>query len=413
VAGVLERQVAALRGRNVRDAAALVADNASGEILAWVGGSGAPASAPFVDGVRARRQAGSTLKPFLYARALDRRLVTAASRLDDAPLDVVTALGSWRPENYDHAFRGPVPVREALASSLNVPAVRLLQMVGVGDFVALLGRLGFGALQGPDFYGDSLALGSADVTLLELVAAYRSLAAGGLAAPLLLEPGQAAPPGERVFSPETAFLVADLLSDRASRAPSFGLESALGTRVWSAVKTGTSKDMRDNWCIGFTSRFSVGVWTGNFSGEPMWDVSGVDGAAPAWLEIVHALHRDAAGPPPQAPPGLVRAGGEWFLAGSEPAPLARDAGAPSVREARIVAPQDGTVLALDPDIPDARERLLLEAWPPGSALALRLDGKAVGSSRAPVLWRPRRGRHELALVAPDGAVLDSVSFLVR
>jgi penicillin-binding protein 1C len=164
---VLAAQVAELQDRNVRDAAALVVDNASGDVLAYVGGSGALSSARFVDGVRAKRQAGSSLKPFLYARALDRELVTAAQRLDDAPLDVVTALGSYRPENYDRSFRGPVAVREALASSLNVPAVRLLQMVTVDDFVAVLGRLGFNGLRDAEFYGDSLALGSADVSLWE------------------------------------------------------------------------------------------------------------------------------------------------------------------------------------------------------------------------------------------------------
>jgi penicillin-binding protein 1C len=366
-----------------------------------------------VDGVRARRQAGSTLKPFLYARAIDRRLVTAATRLDDTPLDVVTALGSWRPENYDHAFRGPVPVREALASSLNVPAVRLLQMLGVDELVALLGRLGFTGLRDPDFYGDSLALGSADVSLLELVAAYRSLASDGLYAPLRLEPGAPLAPAARVFSPEAAFVVADVLADRAGRAPSFGLESVLAARVWSAVKTGTSKDMRDNWCVGFTRRYTVGVWIGNFSGEPMWDVSGTDGAAPAWLEIVHALHVDGGEPPAEPPAGLVRAHGEWFLAGSEPGPLAPGAAVPSPEEARIVTPQDGTVLALDPDIPDPRERVLLEAWPRVRGFALRLDGRRVGSARSPVLWQPTRGRHELALLGPEGNVLDAVSFSVR
>jgi penicillin-binding protein 1C len=411
VAEVLARHVSALQGRNVRDAAALVVDNASGEVLAYVGGSGALSSARFVDGVRARRQAGSSLKPFLYARALDRKLVTVATRLDDAPLDVVTALGSYRPENYDRAFRGPVRVREALASSLNVPAVRLLQMVGVDDFVALLGQLGFDGLRDPEFYGESLALGSADVSLWEMVGAYRTLATGGVHAPLRVEPagGDIA---QRVFTPEAAFLVADVLSDRASRAPTFGLENALSTRVWSAAKTGTSKDMRDNWCVGFTSRFTVGVWVGNFSGDSMWGVSGVDGAAPAWREIVNALHADLPSAAPVAPAGLVRTNAEWFLAGTEPTALAAAThGAAAPR--RIVAPQDGAVLVLDPDIPDARERTWIEATPRDPQATLSIDGRAIGSAGAPLLWPLARGRHELALVASDGVRLDAVSFVVR
>jgi penicillin-binding protein 1C len=413
-AEVLESQLHALAGRNARDAAVLVVENASGDVLAWIGSSGPDASAPQVDGVRARRQAGSSLKPFLYARALDRRLVTAATRLDDAPLDVATPAGSWRPENYDRGFRGPLPVREALAGSRNVPAVRLLQLVGVDDFVATLRALGFTGLRDADFYGDSLALGSADVTLFELAGAWRALARGGVWAPLRVEPGAPVGAERRVLSREAAFVVLDVLSDRASRAASFGLESPLASRGWSAAKTGTSVDMRDNWCVGATPRFTVAVWVGNASGEPMWDVSGVDGAAPAWQELVQALERDAAAAPPPPPPGLVRAGGEWFLAGSEPAPLAAGAAAaPAAREGRIAAPQHGAKLALDPDIPDARERVLLEASPRNAALWLRLDGRPLGRADAPVLWAPARGRHALALVAEDGAVVDEIAFEVR
>jgi penicillin-binding protein 1C len=408
VAEVLDRQVRALGDRNVRDAAALVVDNAGGEVLAWVGGSGAGSSARHVDGVRARRQAGSALKPFLYARAFDERIVTPQTRILDTPLDVVTPLGTYRPENYDHGHRGPVAARAALAGSLNVPAVRVLQMVGVDDFVATLGALGFMGLRDANFYGDSLALGSADVTLFEMVGAYRALAQGGAFTPLRVEPGPRA--DERsVFSPAAAWLVADALSDRASRAATFGLESALATATWSAVKTGTSKDMRDNWCIGFTRRYTVGVWVGNFSGASMWGVSGVDGAAPAWREIVDALPRDG-DEAPAPPPGLERAGSDWAMAGTASAPVAA-AGARAPR--RIVAPQDGAVLALDPDIPDGRERTLLEAEPRDAALALVIDGRAVGSAAQPVLWSLARGRHELVLVDAGGARVDAVGFVVR
>jgi penicillin-binding protein 1C len=407
VAAVLDRQVRELGDRNVRDAAALVVDNASGEVLAWVGGSGATSSARFVDGVRARRQAGSTLKPFLYARAFDARLVTPATRLLDAPLDVVTPLGAWRPANYDHQHRGPVAAREALAASLNVPAVRLLQMVGVDSLVATLQALGVANLRDPNFYGDSLALGSADVTLFELVGAYRALARGGVFSSLRVEPGPEQPE-TRVFTEAAAWLVADALSDRASRAATFGLDGALATPIWSAVKTGTSKDMRDNWCIGFTRDHTVGVWVGNFSGASMWGVSGVDGAAPAWRAIVDALGGDASGP--AQPSGVESVGGTFALAGTAPAewPIAT-ARAPR----RILSPQDGSILALDPDIPDEREATLLEVEPRDEALSLVIDGRRVGSAADAVLWPLARGRHELALVDADGATLDSVSFVVR
>jgi penicillin-binding protein 1C len=411
---ILQEQVQALRGRNVRDAAALVVDTASGEVLAYVGGIGELSTAPLVDGVRAPRQAGSTLKPFLYGRALESRLVTASTRIDDAPLDIVTPLGSYRPENYDHAFRGPVPVREALASSLNVPAVRVLQQVRVDALMATLRQLGFRGLREPEFYGDSLALGSADVSLWELVGAYRALANGGSYGPLRLMPADPVEAPQRVFSPGVAFIVNDILSDRAGRALSFGLESVLATRFWSAVKTGTSKDMRDNWCVGSSRRFTVGVWVGNFSGAPMWDVSGVDGAAPAWVRIMNALHADTPSDPPSPPQDLIHLGGEWYLAGTEPVASA------TIRPARgesglgrILSPTDGTILAVDPDIPSPRQRVLVQAAPADPKLQLFLDGRRLGSAAMPLLWTPLRGRHELALRDAEGQDLETVRFLVR
>ncbi|MGH7857630.1 MAG: transglycosylase domain-containing protein, partial [Candidatus Binatia bacterium] len=161
----LRRHILAVRERNVRDGAVLVADNRSGEVLAYVGGSGALSSARFVDGIRARRQAGSTLKPFLYGLAFERRLLTPASLLEDSPLEVPVSGGTYRPENYDEEFRGLVSVRTALAASLNVPAVRALGLVGTDHLVRTLRQLGFeGLRESGDYYGPSLALGSADVS---------------------------------------------------------------------------------------------------------------------------------------------------------------------------------------------------------------------------------------------------------
>ena len=295
----LQQHILSVQGQNVHDGAALVADNKSGEILAYVGNVGALASARFVDGTQARRQAGSTLKPFLYGLAFDKRILTPASLLDDAPLDVPAMNGIYRPENYDKQFHGLVPARTALASSLNIPAVKVLNLVGVECFVQKLGDLGFEKLQAADFYGSSLALGAADVTLWELVNAYRSLANGGVWSPLCLtfeeNPNLTS---RQVLSAGSAFLVSDILSDRESRSETFHLESPLSTRYWTAVKTGTSKDMRDNWCVGFSDHYTVGVWAGNFSGDPMWNVSGITGAAPAWIEIMNWLHRGLAEPPP-------------------------------------------------------------------------------------------------------------------
>ena len=409
-AAAIRDQLVALSGRNVRDAAALVVDNATGGVLAWVGSSGDLSSSPHVDGVRARRQAGSTLKPFLYALAFDDRLLTPASHLDDSPLDVSTPGGVYRPENYDRLFRGLVTARVALASSLNVPAVRTVQQVGVDRFVERLAALGFDELRRPDVYGESVALGSADVTLAELVMAYRALARGGVAGPLRAVPGEPQRDGARVFSPAASFVVASILADRSARSVTFGLESPLATPGWTAVKTGTSKDMRDNWCIGFSSEVTAGVWVGNFSGEPMWQVSGVDGAAPAWLEIMDGLERERPGRTPQTPDGVVWHDGGWILAGTEPAGAAAP---PAPRPRRIRAPSDGTIVALDPDIPKERQRVFFESDPYDARLRWRLDGALLGAAGDLALWEPLRGRHRLELVDAAGAAVDRIGFEVR
>ena len=420
----LRRHLLAIRDRSARDGAVLVADNASGEVLAYVAASGDLSDARHVDGIQARRQAGSTLKPFLYASALGRRLLTAASLLDDAPLEIAVGRGLFRPRNYDEHFRGLVSVRTALAGSLNVPAVRALLLVGPDAFADHLRALGFRGLTQPgDYYGPSLALGSADVTLWELVNAYRTLANGGIWTPLRLEGGAPSPPGgpgASVVQSQAAFIVSDILADRESRSVTFDLESPLATRFWSAVKTGTSKDMRDNWCIGYSRRYTVGVWVGNFSGEPMRDVSGVTGAAPIWSDVMSWLHRDVPSEPPAAPPGLQRAPAlftdaaeatrsEWFLTGTEPPPFA------AVRAPlpQIVAPTDGSVIALDPDIPAARQRVAFDARAAGGELRWRLDGGDVGPAADTVLWQPVRGPHTLQLVDGDGRPLGTVRFEVR
>jgi penicillin-binding protein 1C len=418
--------------RNVHDAAAIVIDNRTGDILAWVGSAGGLSNAPEVDAVLARRQAGSTLKPFLYAQAIDEKRVTAASLLDDAPLDLATGGGLYIPQNYDHDFKGWVSVRTALGSSLNVPAVRTLVMVTPHRFARTLVALGLPLTQAGDYYGFSLALGSADVTLASLANAYRALANGGIARPYFdLATHASAPPGTRVFSADASFVVTDILADNNARTRTFGFDSVLATRTFSAVKTGTSKDMRDNWAVGFTSRYTVGVWVGNADGAPMWDVSGVTGAAPAWNAIVNYLARRGPSVAPGPPGGVVRthvayqdeiepARDEWFVRGTQMSTIgltnsaratAPAKSAEKTGVARIGAPTDGTIFALDPDIPPARQRVWFERAGAGRA-AWRLDGKPYGDS-ARSSWLPWPGRHTLELVDTHGAVVDKVGFEVR
>lgn len=447
----LDRSLRGVREQNVHDGAVLVVENATGNVLAYVGGSGDLSSARYVDGVQAFRQAGSTLKPFLYALSFEQRILTPASLLHDSPLEVSVERGVYRPENYDRRFHGTITARTALASSLNIPAVHVVQTAGVPSFLRKLRDLGFRQLAEPDFYGPSLALGAADVTLWDLVNAYRSLANGGLYSPLRMQvPGRSegaagdhpdgggnatgdAPAGSdagqrRVFSAEAVFLVADILADRESRSAGFGLENALATRYRASVKTGTSKDMRDNWCVGFNRDFTVGVWVGNFSGEPMWDVSGITGAAPVWLQLMNHLESAYGGGEAkenqdsntQPPPGIVSAEvafedgklrREWFIRGT--VPLRVEAAPATEQGDRILSPSQGTIFAIDPDIPADSQRVVFERRPAPLPRHWRLDGVFLDSDESAVFWTPLPGRHKLEITDAQGSVLDAVLFQVR
>jgi len=300
--------------------------------------------------------------------------------------------------------------------------------VGVEYFTRALRQLGFHQLEADDYYGPSLALGSADVSLWELVNAYRALANGGLGDELRLTPGAGGKSRTRIFSEKAVFLVSDIISDRAARSATFGLENPLSTRFWSAVKTGTSKDMRDNWCIGYSEKYTVGVWVGNFGGEPMWNVSGVTGAAPVWLEIMNYLHQ---GNPPHAqrpPSGVVLRKitfpygtepdrDEWFIQGTEPMNFTADGSSDSPKTGdkgpRIVYPSDGTVIALDPDIPEEHRIIFFDAKTDDKGLYWRLNNRKIGTPGAPFPWNPEQGRYTLSLVDDQERVAHSVEFEVR
>nr|WP_249041347.1 penicillin-binding protein 1C [Comamonas kerstersii] len=470
----VQRHLRELQGRNVEDAAAVVLDNRSGEVLAWVGSSGGLSQAMEVDGVLAWRQPGSTLKPFLYAQALDEQRLTAASLLEDSAAQIATGAGLYIPQNYDRRFKGWVSVRMALASSLNVPAVRTLVMVTPDAFFEQLQALGLPLRESAGFYGYSLALGSAEVPLLHLTNAYRALANGGqfsAVAPALQGLGTQAP-AVKAVSPQAAFIVADILSDPHARAPTFGLDSVLATRFWTAVKTGTSKDMRDNWAVGWSQRYTVGVWVGNASGAAMHGVSGSSGAAPIWADIMAGLHAKQGSHAPQAPQSVRReavrfvsdshaqalepARQEWFIDGTQQSVFAinkKAASAASSRNsngfvaenqhvsaraaikkdssllrAQITQPVSGTILALDPDIPPQHQRVPLQLRWLGAAQAPQTGSQRVRwvlVTRQPqparqeigrgnsVDWLPWPGRHRLELQDAAGRVLDSVELEVR
>ena len=441
-----------LSGRNAQDAAVVVIDNATGEVLVYVGSSGRLSAAGEVDAARAPRQAGSTLKPFIYGLGLEKNLFTAATLLDDAPFSVDVGGGAYTPQNYAHEYVGPVSVRTALASSLNVPAIRALTLVGVAPSHALLRRAGLTTLvDDPEHYGFSLALGSADVSLIELTNAYRAIANGGVVSSVqfsscgsMCTSGPAATQSEsgrdgraraapttasrRLFSESTAWIITDILADRGARYVTFGFDNPLALSHWAAVKTGTSKDMRDNWTIGFNTRVTVGVWVGNASGAPMHNVTGITGAGPIWADVMEAAAAKFGTGRPSAPPanllkrhiqfassdGQVEARrDEWFLRGTEPASSQIAAREASSAGARIVMPTDGTIIALDPDIPAANQRVQLKSGDAARASCWTVNDETLGCSALPVSWSPLAGNSVIKLMDADGQELDRVTIVVR
>lgn len=427
----LRTHLAALSKQNVEDGAVVVLDNASGEVLAYVGSSGDFSAASEVDGVMALRQPGSTLKPFLYATALDQGWLNASSVLDDSPLALTTPSGLYIPQNYDRHFLGAVSVRHALGSSLNVPAVRTLTLVGMEHFLQVLRNAGLDSLQQQaEHYGYGLALGGGETNLLQLSNAYRMLANHGEWRPLKFQAVEPAVPSRQVLSAGASFIISDILADSTARITTFGLSSPLSTQGWAAVKTGTSKAMRDNWAIGYSERYTVGVWVGNFSGSSMWDVSGITGAAPVWRDVMEYLHRDQASHAPAAPPGVVRqqlsyrpaieaSRQEWVLQPPGTSPAASVASSVVIEvigsaAPRLIAPPNSAIIAPDPDIPQGRQSVLLQASGHQDS-CLHLDGKAVAAcgKQQVLVPLPLPGKHQLTLTDSQGQLLDQHQFEVR
>ena len=311
----VEAQVAQVIGdlssRNVHHAAVLVIDNHTREVLAYVGSPDYFSEAQMGrnDGVQALRQPGSALKPFLYELALETHAIHPNTILADVPTHyAIPGALLYSPVDYNGSYLGPVRVRVALADSLNVPAVRVLSMVGVPQFLDRLHQLGFAHLtRSPDFYGLGLTLGGGEVSLWELTRAYVTLAHQGQPGDFETVLGTASSSqtsSERIGDVTVWELVRDILADSHARARAFGVNSVLDMPFSAAVKTGTSSDFRDTWTVGFTNDYTVGVWVGNFNGDPMRHVSGVTGAGPLWNRILLHLHEDRDPQAFAAPQGL-------------------------------------------------------------------------------------------------------------
>lgn len=282
-----------LRYKGADQAAALIIDNRNMAVLASAGSLGyGPEARGYNNGTIAIRSPGSTLKPFLYALALDSGF-TASTLLEDVLRRYKTPEGDYTPANFDRKQYGPVTMRVALANSLNISAVRLLEAVGASDFHAFLSQLGL--INDPgrdaDYYGLGLVLGNPEVTLEQLAAAYAMLANGGRYRQLTYLVGQGLQPAEQVLSEQSAYIVSRILSDPTARSLTFGNLDTLDFPYRVAVKTGTSSRYRDAWMVGYTPEYTIAVWTGNFPGQPTFGLSGAIGAGPIFRELFERLYQ--------------------------------------------------------------------------------------------------------------------------
>ncbi len=439
VQALLDGRLTALDARGVGNGAALVYDHLNDEVLAWVVGGAADETTAgrAYDTVTTPRQPGSTLKPFVYARAMERGW-TAATLIDDSPLAESVGGGVHQFRNYSRSFHGPITLREALGNSLNVPAVRAARFVGSSEVLGTLREFGFESLtEDAGHYGDGIALGDGAVTLAELVQGYATLARGGLWRPLRAERG-ADRPSRRVLSPEVASIIGDVLSDPRARRLEFGAAPLLRMPVQTAVKTGTSSDHHDAWAVGYDWRYTVGVWMGNLDGTRTDDVTGSSGPSVVLRSVFADLTRDAETQPLWQSPRLVTravcletgalADGrcasrvEHFVPGTEP----QADGSPAAlaeRGVRLESPQDGLMLALDPRVPDALEsyRFSLDAATVDDATRVEwwLDGRLVASTAGPSWdWPVAQGEHAVRArvwrrSAADPVETAAVGFAVR
>ena len=418
---------------DITQAALVVLDNETGAVRALVGSRDFKQSQ--INGALKFRNCGSTLKPFLYATGIDRRVFTAATLLPDTADAARDAYQDYDPHNFVLSHLGPVRVREALGNSLNVPAVVAVSRVGARTVFDAIGDWGIRFDTPLEKAGAGFILGNVGVRLLDLAAAFAGLARGGLAGPPRLLEGEPSPL-KRVVCAEAAAIIADILCDNNARLQSFGPRSFLAFPVRIGAKTGTSAGFRDAWSAGFTRQHTVGVWVGNFDGRCMDHAASIASAAPLWRRMLdHLLLKDTPVPTPALSrtavcsltgrrpcaksPGTVA---ELFLPGSEPResaeawfaedghPLLPEEYAgwcasmdnrlratlrPQAMKLAILAPRDGAVFVLDDGLPAAQQQMEFQANLP-QGVTWKVNGQPlIPSQNGRALWKLRPGHWTL------------------
>ena len=281
-----------LKRRTASQASVVILDNENSEILSLVGAiEYSNRHQGFNNGANALRSPGSTLKPFLFAQALDSGLSTATV-LEDIERKYSSPQGIYRPVNFNKKSYGPVSMRNALGNSLNQTAVSLLNTIGYSSFYETLQSLELINFpqRGPEHYGLGMVIGNPEVTLVQLASAYATLARGGLFIPAKYFVDDKGSKGTRIYSEEASYILTDMLSDPSARNLTFGdfFNQKLPFKV--ALKTGTSTNYRDGWIVGYTPQHTIAIWVGNFNGQPTAGMSGAQAAGPILVDILNELY---------------------------------------------------------------------------------------------------------------------------
>ncbi|MBF0572487.1 MAG: transglycosylase domain-containing protein [Desulfamplus sp.] len=463
------------QSHKVHDAALLITKHFTGEIVAWVSVSipthttrysvaetrGRDISSDkFIDAVKALRQPGSALKPFLYALALEKGW-SAATIINDAPLDDAVGLGVHTYHNYSNIHYGPVTLRDALGNSLNIPAIKTIRFTGVEDYLKMLKKVGIKTLNHhPDFYGDGLALGNGEVSLYDMVQAYSVLANAGKFVPLICFYNSNSNNNgtygyekkdsdnfqylnniylnsEQPFSEEVASIIGNILSDNGARALEFGDNDLLSFPVQTAVKTGTSSDYRDSWAMGYNRYYTAGVWMGNLDGSPTLELSGSRGSAFVLRSIFAELNQVTF--PLYMSPKLVQADvwvfrkksgednkyikkTEWFTSENQAQRFNQSKitnQRQNFKKFEFVNPVNGLEIAMDPRIPDELEYTDFKVTGLLSDYKVKwtINSKEFLNKNDTLQWKIERGRYKVSAQLIDKRentiAADSVEFLVK
>lgn len=431
VQAMVQNHLNALHRDDINQAAVVILDNSTGAVRALIGSRNFAVGEGQINGTLQYRNCGSTLKPFLYLTGIDRRVFTAATLLPDTADAVRETYPGYDPHNFALSHLGPVRVREALANSLNVPAVVALSRIGARRAFVSMKEWGLRFDHPIEEAGAGFILGNVGTRLLDLTNAYAGLARGGMVGPPTLVSGSYLQ-WKRVASPEAVQIITDILCDNDARFRSFGANSPLATPVRIGAKTGTSAEFRDAWAVGFTREHTVGVWVGNFDAHPMGHAASIEAAAPLWRTLIDALlEQDHPVPQPSLPhtricaltgllpcpasPGVI---GELFLPGTEPKESAENwftsdgrpllpleyvnwcaspenilhaAIRPGLSKLTILTPREGAVFLLNPDLPATQQQLEMRVNLPEGA-SWKLNGKLLTEpANGRLLWQLQEG----------------------